>query len=99
MPKKPEVNKGDIVLFHHDRGWTPAIVTSVCEISKEERKKGKEEPDIACVVFLTGFHLGCEPIARVEYGTKSRQYVRQEEEPIHIPPTVPTVPVIREEDE
>jgi hypothetical protein len=68
---------GRIVLYKHDKGWIPAIVETIYPMPDTAKEDAK--PNLALVIFVTGFHGACFPKSLCEHGTKVGEWHTIEE--------------------
>lgn len=68
MPNK--ARKGDIVLYHYSplKGYVPALVENVIQ------EEDKEQPDLALIIFVTGYHDTSFYSPRVGYEKPARTF-------------------------
>lgn len=66
------IQLGTIVFFKYSahKGYVPAIVETIYPVIENETK-----PDLAVVIFVTGYHSGSEPKNRVKHGSKDFQWL------------------------
>lgn len=65
---------GDMVLYHHDKGWIPAVVETIFPSQTK-----KDAPDVALVCLISGMHGSSYSVAAAKHGKDKGQWLTRDE--------------------